>query len=85
MPFSFLSNIEFFDSPIYIASAPTERGLDLSSLKNICLKYYKNVITNTSISNALKNALDSDAEYIIVFGSFSILSEAKAYIRGNNG
>ena len=80
-----LSNIEFFDSPIYIASAPTERGLDLSSLKNICLKYYKNVITNTSISNALKNALDSDAEYIIVFGSFSILSEAKAYIRGNNG
>lgn len=80
-----LKNFKYFSSPIYIAKAPSQRGIDVLTLKNICLKYYNNVITNTSITKALENALKSDKKYIIVFGSFSILNEARNYLRGTNG
>lgn len=67
---------------IYIAKAPTNRGLDVIECKNICEKYFNNVITNTSISQAIINAYNEDSEIVIIFGSLSILSEARDCIRG---
>jgi len=80
-----LKNMKEVLSTVYVASAPTQRALDVASLKNICEKYANNVITNASISEAINKAYKSDSEIIIIFGSLSILKEAKDYIRGING
>ena len=70
-------------STMYIAKAPTDRGLDVDSLKTICSKYSNNVITNASIKQALENALKDDSKVVVVFGSLSILSEALETIKEN--
>ncbi len=70
---------------MYIAKAPTERGLDLESLKTICETHSQNVITNDSISQALDKALDDDSNVVVVFGSLSILREADKEIKVING
>ena len=70
---------------MYIAKAPTERGLDVDSLKTICEKYSNNVITNASITEALEKAMNDDSKVIIVFGSLSILREAVEAIKELNG
>ena len=80
-----LKNMKDVLSTVYVASAPTQRALDVASLKNICEKYANNVITNASISEAIIKAYKSDSEIIIIFGSLSILKEAKDCIRGING
>lgn len=70
---------------MYIAKAPTDRGLDVESLKKICLKHSENVITNDSISEALDKALSDDSNVVVVFGSLSILQEAAQKIKEING
>lgn len=67
---------------IYISKAPSERSVDVNDCKIICEKYFNNVITNTSISEAIKNAFYDNNQLIVVFGSLSILKEAKDCIRG---
>ncbi len=80
-----LENMKDLLSDMYVACAPTSRALDLPSLEKICQNYSNNVITNESISKAIINAYNSDCNVIIVFGSLSILNEAKECIRGLNG
>jgi len=69
---------------MYIAKAPTERGLDVDSLKTICEKYCQNVITNASITEALNKAIADDSKIVVVFGSLSILREANDAIKAIN-
>ena len=78
-----LSAMKDLLSTMYIAKAPTDRGLDVDSLKTICSKYSNNVITNASIKQALENALKDDSKVVVVFGSLSILSEALETIKEN--
>ena len=68
---------------MYIAKAPTPRGLDVDSLKTYCDKYSNNVITNASIKEALNKALEDDSKVVVVFGSLSILKEALETIKEN--
>lgn len=80
-----LSSMKDVLDTMYIAKAPTERGLDVDSLKTICEKYSNNVITNASITQALEKAMNDDSKVIIVFGSLSILREAVEAIKELNG
>ena len=79
-----LANMKDSLSTMYIAKAPTERGLDVESLKKICEKYSQNVITNASITQAIEKALQDDAKVVVVFGSLSILREAANAIKEIN-
>ena len=76
-----LTNMKDSLKTMYIAKAPTERGLDVDSLKTICEKYSQNVITNASITEALNKALADDSKVVVVFGSLSILREAANAIK----
>ena len=69
---------------MYIAKAPTERGMDVNSLETICKKYSQNVITNASITEAINKALDDESKVVVVFGSLSILREAANAIKDIN-
>ena len=80
-----LSSMKDSLQTMYIAKAPTERGLDVESLKTICEKHCNNVITNASISEALDKALNDESKVVVVFGSLSILREAAARIKEING
>ena len=76
-----LTNMHNTLETMYIAKAPTERGLDLNSLETICKKHSQNVITNASITEAINKALDDDSKVVVVFGSLSILKEAANAIK----
>lgn len=67
---------------VYCIKPPTERGLEADILRNSFLRYTDNAYSMTSISEAISEAERRGADAIVIFGSLSILKEAKELING---
>ena len=67
---------------IYAVQSNSQRALELSKMRGCVAKYNKNVEEKKVIKEALQTALQeysSNNDVVIVFGSFSIMAEAKNF------
>ena len=66
---------------VYTITPNNSRGLESHILKSTYLKYTNNVKDCGSLNIALKEALNSNVEVIIIFGSLSIMQECYKYFK----
>ena len=65
---------------IYVSAPKSPRALPIEDAKVACEGKFINIYTAPTITQALDVACKDDSEVIVVFGSLSILQEAKSFL-----
>ena len=71
-----------YASAVYCITAPSERGLECETLRDTFNRYGISAFACGTMAEAIKEAGSKDYKNIIVFGSLSILYEARRLIEG---
>ena len=71
-----------YASAVYCVTAPTERGLGCDALRDTFRCCGINAFASGTMADAIKEAGSKDYKNIIIFGSLSILYEARKIIEG---
>lgn len=69
---------------VFTVSPPPPRGLDSEILCSIFKRHGADAVSCKTIQNAIDNANSNDFDNILIFGSLSILGEAKRIISAQN-
>ena len=72
-----LSALKGLTENIIAVKCPSPRARSLEETEAVCKKYFKNVTSAQSVSEALDKA---NTKTVVVCGSFTLLKEAKLWI-----